>query len=75
LLEQRVHPLAKFGQLRRRPFAPEQIAAQFRLELFDRSGQRRLGHVAVFGGAREVERPRDGKEIPDLMHLHNRAPT
>jgi hypothetical protein len=70
-----VHPLAKFGQLRRRPLSPEQIAAEFGLELFDRPRQRWLGHIAFAGGAREVERPRDGAEIPDLVHLHDRAPT
>ncbi len=37
--------------------------------------QRRLGHIALLGGAREIERPRNGEEIPDLMHLHDRAPT
>jgi hypothetical protein len=28
-----------------------------------------LGHIAFVGG------PRDGEEIPDLVHLHDRAPT
>ncbi len=63
LLEQRVHALAELGQLRGRPLAPEQVAAEFSLELLDRARQRRLGDVALVGGAREVQRPRDGKEV------------
>ena len=62
LLQQRVHPNPEFGQLRRRPLPPEQIAAHFRLELLDRPRQRRLGDVAFVGGAREVQQaaPRRG---------------
>jgi hypothetical protein len=70
LLEQRVHALAEFGQLRRGALAAEQVAAELRLELLDRARQRGLGHVAVVSGAREVQQPSDGKEIPDLMHFH-----
>ena len=73
LLEQRMHALAEFGQLRCRPFAPEQVAAEFGLELLDRPRQRRLRNVALVGGAREIQRPRDGEEVPDLMHFHDRA--
>ena len=47
--------IAEFGQLRRRPLAPEQIATHFRLKLLDRPRQRRLGDVALVGGAREVQ--------------------
>src|SRR5207248_5013253 len=75
LLEQRVHAQAELGQLRRRPLAPEQIAAQFCLELLDGACQRRLRYVAFVGRAREVENSRDRKEIPNLMHFHNLAPT
>jgi hypothetical protein len=65
-----MHALAKLGQLRGWPFAPEQIAAEFGFELLDRPRQRRLRHVALVCGAREIQRPRDGKEVSDLMHLH-----
>ena len=73
LLEQRMHALAEFGQLRRGAFAPKQIAAEFGFKLLDRPRQRRLGDVAIVSGAREVQQPRDGEEIADLMHLHDRA--
>ena len=69
-----MHALAEFGQLRGRPLAPEQVAAQFGFELLDRAGQRRLGHVAFVGGAREIEQPCDSEKIPDLVHFHDRAP-
>ncbi len=68
-----MHALAEFGQLRGGPFAPEQVAAEFGLELLDRPRQRRLGDVALVGGAREIQRPRDGEEVPYLMHFHDRA--
>ena len=73
LLQQRMHAQAEFGQLRGRPLAAEQVAAKFGLELLDRPRQRRLGDVALVGGAREIQRPRDGEEISDLMHFHDRA--
>jgi len=47
LLEQRMHALTELGQLRGRPLAPEQIAAQFGLELLDRPRERGLSHVAL----------------------------
>ena len=74
LLEQRMHALTEFGQLRGRPLAPEQVAAEFRLELLDRSRQRRLGNVAFVRGAREVEHARDREEVANLMHFHDRTP-
>jgi hypothetical protein len=57
-----------------RPFAPEQITAHFRFELLDRPRQRRLGDIAFVGGAREIQRPRDGQEVSYLMHFHDRLP-
>src|SRR6201989_2308357 len=73
LLEQRMHELAELGELGR-PLAPEQVAAKFGLELLDRARQRRLRHVALVGGAGEVERARYREKIPDLMHFHDQAP-
>ncbi len=73
LLEQRVHAKAELGQLRGRTLAAEKIAAEFCLELLDRPRQRRLGDVARVGGAGEVEHTRDGEEVANLMHLHDRA--
>ena len=74
LFEQRVHAQAELGQLRGGALAAKQIAAEFGLKLFDRPRQRRLGDVALVGGAREVEHTRDGEEVANLMHLHDRAP-
>src|SRR5260370_42818 len=73
LLQQRVHALSEFGQLRGRAFAPEQVAAEFGLELLDRPCQRRLRDVALVGGAREIQRPRDGEEVTYLVHFHDPA--
>ena len=73
LLQQRQHALAKLGELGLRALAPEQIAAELAFELADGPGQRRLGDVAFLGGAREIQHPRHGEEIADLMHFHGRC--
>jgi len=73
LLEQRVHAKAELGQLRGRAFAAKKIAAEFCLKLLDRPRQRRLGDIALIRGAGEVEHTRDGEEVANLMHLHDRA--
>ena len=70
-----MHAQAEFGQLRGRPLAAEQVAAQFSLELLDRPRQRRLGHVALVRGTREIQHARDGEEVANLMHFHDRALT
>ena len=69
-----MHALAEFGQLRRGAFAAKQVAAEFGLELLDRPRQRRLGDIARVRGARKIEQLRDGEEIANLMHFHDRAP-
>ena len=74
LLEQRLHAQAELGELRRRALAPEQVAAEFGLQLLDGAGQRRLGDVAFFRGAREVERTADRQEVADLVHFHEVCP-
>jgi hypothetical protein len=73
LFEQRVHAQAELSQLRGGALAAKKIAAEFCLKLFDRPRQRRLGHIALVGGAGEVEHTRDGEEVANLMHLHDRA--
>ena len=65
------HP-PKLGQMRVAALAVEQRPAQLMLELLDRAGQRRLADVALLGGAREIERARQGDEIADLLHFHGR---
>ena len=75
MLEQWQHALAELGQLRLRPLAAEQIAAELAFELTDGAGEGGLGHVTFLRGTREIERARHGEEVADLMHLHKeRAP-
>jgi hypothetical protein len=69
-----MHAQAKLGQLRGGTLAAKQITTEFGLELLDRPRQRGLGHVALVGGAREVEHARDGEEVANLMHFHDRTP-
>src|SRR5262249_62104828 len=45
LLEQGQHTLAELGQLRLRPLAAEQIAAELAVKLSDGAGKRRLAHM------------------------------
>ena len=75
LTQQRQHALPKFGQLRVRPLPPEQIAGELLLELPDGPGQRRLGDVALLGGAGEIQRARHRKEVTHLVHFHELRPT
>src|SRR5215831_2801866 len=49
---------------------PEQIAAQFALELLDGPGEGRLGNVALLGRLGEIELADGGQEISHLMHFH-----
>jgi len=58
--------------VRERAFSPKQKAAELVLEFSDRPAQLGLGDIALFGGAREIECPRDGEKIPDLVHFHGR---
>jgi hypothetical protein len=74
LLELRAHETAEVGQVGEMALAAEQEPAQLLLELLDGAGERRLGDVALLGGAREVERLADREEIADLVHFH-RPPT
>jgi hypothetical protein len=50
--------------------ASEQRTTQFRLELLDRGGERRLGDVAAFRGAREIQSFAECQEVSNLMHFH-----
>ena len=74
LLEKRKHSLAKRREHCVRPLAPEKIAAQFAFQKLNGTRQRRLGHVALLCRAREVQRPRDGQEISNLVHFHANVP-
>ena len=72
MLQQRQHALAKLGELGLRPLAPEQIAAKLAFELADGAGEGGLGDVALFGGAREIERTSHREEVADLVHFHGK---
>ena len=56
-------------------FAVEQRTAELVLELLDRAGQSRLADVALLGGAREIQRPRERDEVADLLHFHGSVPS
>src|SRR5262249_35611960 len=74
LLEQRKHSLAERREHGTRPLAPKKVAAQFALQKFDGTSQRRLGNVTFFCRAGEVQTPRNSQEIPNLVHLHANVP-
>src|SRR5262249_48832146 len=69
-LEQRIHALAELSQLRLRPLAAEQVAAELLLELLDRAGQRGLRDVTFLGSLGEIQLADRRQEISDLMHFH-----
>jgi hypothetical protein len=52
----------------------EQRAAQLMLQLLNCPSERGLANVALLGSAREVQRTREGDEIPNLLHFHERVP-
>ena len=57
-----------------RPLTAEQIAAKLAFQELDRARQRRLRDIALLRRAREIQRPRDGQKIPDLVHFHLTVP-
>ena len=62
--------LAEFCQLCMAPFAMEQRTAKLFLQLLDRAGERRLGHVACLGCTGEAQGPGKLNEISDLIEFH-----
>jgi hypothetical protein len=73
LLQQRKHALAELGKLGGGALAAKQVAAELALELFDGARQLRLGHVALVGSTREVQRACHRQEVADLVHLHDQS--
>jgi hypothetical protein len=71
-LKKRQYLAAKIGQMGPRALAAEERAAKFLFELLDRAGERRLRDIAFFGSPREIQAPRHGKKVSNLMHLHVR---
>jgi hypothetical protein len=70
--EKRQYLAAKVGQMGPRALAAEERAAKFLFELLDRAGERWLRDTAFFGRPREIQAPRHGKKVSNLMHLHLR---
>ena len=70
LLEPGPQQRAKIGDVREVALAAEQQAAHLVLELLDGAAQRRLGHIALLRGPREVAGVADGQEIADVMNVH-----
>ncbi len=69
-----LHPPPELGERDLPPFAMEQRTAELRLELLDRRGEGRLRNMASLGGSREAQRLCRRKEIPHLVHFHERLP-
>ena len=50
--------------------AAEQQATHFFLKLLDGAAERWLADMALFGGAREVQRIANGQKVFHMMHIH-----
>ena len=74
LAQYRQHLVAKIGEMRVAPFAPDELAAQFKFKLLDGPRQSGLGDIALFCGARKIERSRHRSEIANLLHFHQNFP-
>ena len=68
----RLHAPPKLGERDLPPLAMKQRTAELRLELLDRRGEGRLRNMASLGGSREAQRLCRRKEIPHLVHFHER---
>ena len=53
-----------------RTLPPEEVAAQFGLEFFDGTGERRLTDMTPLGGPAEVQCLGDREEVANLVHFH-----
>ena len=62
--------LSEIGQLCELTFAMNELSAKLEFQFLDRLRQRGLRHVALFGGAREVQKAGNRHEISYLMQLH-----
>src|SRR3974390_1951125 len=74
LLKQRKHSLAKWRKHGARPLAPEKIAAKLPFQQLDGARQRRLRDVTFFRRTGEVQRPRNGQKVSNLVHFHANVP-
>lgn len=54
------------------PLAKEEGSAEVFLQALDGDRERRLRHVEALGGLAEVQRIRDGQEVPELSQIHRR---
>ena len=69
--QMRPNYLPQFGKVGIFPLAAKQVAAELGFQRLDCARKRGLRYVAPPGSAREIQLLRNGKEIPDLMHLHD----
>src|SRR5262249_56066483 len=74
LVKEGKHSVAKRREHNAWPLAPEKIAAELAFKKLYGARQRRLSDMALLCRAREIQRPRDGQEVPDLVHFHARVP-
>ncbi len=63
---------AEIGEADGAAEAVEEAAAKLGFELLDLLGERRLRHVAFFGGAREGAGVGDGGEVAELVEFHGK---
>ena len=70
LLQVRQRDAPQLGQVRVRALAIEQRAAELQLQQLDRLDERGRADAALLGGLGEIQMPRGGQEVADLMHLH-----
>jgi hypothetical protein len=68
----RLHSPPELGERDLPAFAMKQRTAELRLELLDRGGEGGLRNTASLGGSREAQRLCGCKEIPHLVHFHER---
>src|SRR3954452_10455615 len=68
----RLHRSAELGQVSLVALAVEQRPTELLLQQLDGTCQRRLGDVALLGGAGEVESLAQRDEVTGLVHFHRR---
>ena len=68
------HHAPEFGEMGLVALAVEEPPAELGLQRLDGARQRRLGDVAALRRAGEIQLPRQGEEIANLLHLHGTHP-
>jgi hypothetical protein len=68
------HQPPKVGQVRQVTLAPEELPAQFFLQLVYPTAERGHADAALLGGAREIQRLPSFEEVTYLVHFHDKHP-